>query len=197
MAPSRKFRLDSLPTTAVARASARCVRGLLRALWVAILLGASPANAFIDPIVIVPARPVAGQPIAFSVRIGVCEYLQAFGPVSGGTLFATDEWRTIGATGNSLQVTVRALYAPDESGCVYPTGTFQFSLGTLTPGAYRLELYGQAISDPAFRPLIGTAQFVVGAPAAPVPVNRWGALFVLLVVLAATGTTRLRRLPAS
>jgi hypothetical protein len=86
---------------------------------------------------------------------------------------------------------------PTRTPASYPTANFQFSLGTLTPGAYRLELYGQAISDPTFRPLIGNAQFVVGAPAAPVPVNRWGALVVLLVVLAATGTTRLRRLPAS
>lgn len=197
MAPSPRSRSDALPAKATARMAERCMWGLLSALLAVALLGAGPLRAFIDPVVILPARPIAGQPIAFSVRIGVCEYLQAFGPVSGGTLFATDEWRIIEATGNSLQVTVRALYAPDESACVYPTGNFQFSLGTLTPGAYRLELYGQAISDPAFRPLIGTAQFVVGAPAAPIPVNRWGALVVLLVALAATGATRLRRLPSS
>jgi hypothetical protein len=171
------------------RSSAACLRLMLIA---ALMAFAAKAQAFIDPVVIVPARPVAGQPVAFSVRIGVCEYLQAFGPSNGTTLFATDEWRSIVVSGNTLRVTVRALYAPDQSACVYPTGNFQFSLGSLPMGSYRLELYGEEIFNPTFRPLIGSAQFVVGAPPTPVPAVRWPVLMILIVAAGAAGVARLR-----
>jgi hypothetical protein len=166
--------------------------GLLSTALIALVAAAWPARAFIDPVVIVPAQPIAGQPIAFSVRIGVCEYLQAGGPSNATTIFATDQWRTIERVGNTLQVTVRALYAPDENACIYPTAIFQFGLGTLSPGGYRIELYGQAISDPTFRPLIGSAQFVVGAPAS-IPVNDRRAIALLVLTITATGAAWLLR----
>ncbi len=153
---------------------------------------AAHAHAFIDPVVIVPAQPVAGQPVAFSVRIGVCEYFQAFGPRDGVTIFATDEWRTLVIDGNTLRVTARTFFAPDQPACVYPTARFQFSLGNLPPGLYRLELYGEEIFNPAFRPLIGSAQFVVGAPPASIPVNHWAILVLLAAMLAVAGMARLR-----
>lgn len=170
--------------------------GLLSTALIALLASTWPARAFIDPVVIVPAQPIAGQPIAFSVRIGVCEYLQAGGPSNATTIFATDQWRSIERVGNTLRVTVRALYAPDENACLYPTAIFQFGLGTLPAGGYRIELYGQAISDPNFRPLIGSAQFVVGDTAS-IPVNDRGAIALLILLLAATGASRLLRLQST
>jgi hypothetical protein len=168
------------------------VIGSFSTVLIALLVAAWPASAFIDPVVMVPAQPIAGQPIAFRVRIGVCEYLQAFGPSNATAIFATDEWRVIERVGNTLRVTVRALYAPDENACVYPTATFQFSLGTLTPGAYRLELYGEEVFNPSFRPLIGSAQFLVGAPIS-VPVNDKLAIALLALTITATGVASLLR----
>lgn len=177
----------------VQRKRTRRAIGSLATGLLAMLVAAWPASAFIDPVVMVPAQPIAGQPVAFRVRIGVCEYLQAFGPSNATAIFATDEWRIIERVGNTLRVTVRALYAPDENACIYPTAIFQFGLGTLPAGGYRIELYGQAISDPNFRPLIGSAQFVVGDTAS-IPVNDRGAIALLILLLAATGATRLLRL---
>jgi hypothetical protein len=158
----------------------------------ALMAVAANAQGFIDPVVIVPARPVAGQPVAFSVRIGVCEYFQAGGPSNGTTIFADDRWRTLVVSGNTLQVTVLTFYAPDPNACVYPTANFQFSLGALAPGTYRLELFGEELFNPTFRPLIGSAAFVVGAPPSPVPAVRWPVLMILIVIAGAAGVARLR-----
>lgn len=158
----------------------RYLAALAFVLFTAIAL---PAQAFIDPPVVVPARPVADQLVSFDVRIGVCEYFQAFGPSDATTIYADDRWRTIVQTGNTLQVTVRTVFADEPILCVYPTANFRFRLAALPPGPYRLELYGQAISDPDFRPLIGTAQFTVGQ--APVAVSglTWEWMVILIALL--------------
>jgi hypothetical protein len=175
--------------TAFARARSAA---LTVAVLVAAVLLSLPANAFIDPPIIVPARPVAGQVVSFDVRIGVCEYFQAFGPSDGMTVFSDDRWRSIVRVGNTLQVTVRTAFASEPILCVYPTANFRFRLGDLTPGNYTLEVYGQDVDIPASRPLIGSVGFVVGSAPAAVPVMTGPWILLLVVGASVFGFAALR-----
>lgn len=149
-----------------------------------------PAYAFFDPPVVLPANPVQGQPISFDVRVGVCDFIQAAGTNVGMTLVADDMWREVTVSANTVRVVVRATFAPDVPLCIFPIGTFRFSIGTLSTGDYRLELYAQEIGNPQFRPLVGTANFRVGPPPASIPALGPGAvltLMLLMIVVAAVG----------
>lgn len=154
------------------------------------MAGSMPANAFFDPPVVRPANPVEGQPISFDVRVGVCDFIQAAGPTDGTTLVAGDYWRQVTVSGSTVIVVVRASFAPDPALCGFPTGTFRFSLGVLARGNYRLELYGQDIVNPSLRPLVGTANFSVGAQPVAVPMLGIAAMLALIALMVAVGAIR-------
>jgi len=107
---------------------------LLRVLSFAALIQISAgALAFYDAPIIEPPTPVAGQPVVFAVRTGGCDTIQ-----SAGSPPASDAFREIVRVGNTLRVTVNAFQAFGDDFCIFPVGTFRFSLGSLEPGRFTL-----------------------------------------------------------
>lgn len=154
----------------------------LRNAWgvvLAMIVGPSSAFAFYDLPVIDPANPIAGEPIGFSVRSGVCDFVIA-PPLAG----VAD--RELVVVGNVIKATVRAA---DGNGfvdfCIYPTVTQHFPIGALPAGTYRLELYRRNVTDPNDIRLATTVGFTVSPIAVPA-LDSIGAP-ILTVLLASFG----------
>ena len=96
-----------------------------------------PAEAFIDPLILTPAQPTAGEAFSFTIRHGSCDSILV--PVGGG---ADDRFRQIEIVGNVVRVTVR-FSSTSPPTCSAPTVTSQIFLNPLPAGSYQLELVGR------------------------------------------------------
>lgn len=146
---------------------------------------APAASAFIDPPVLVPAHPVAGEPVSVSMRIGVCD---AFVEKPG--------YPKITRTGNSIHVLIASVHAAGSGWCIYPPATAVIPIGTFSRGSYTLEVdrsyenfFGEQVVE-----TLGTLQFSVAA-AQPVMVSTIGqyGLAAMLVGLLILGAAFQRR----
>ena len=87
----------------------------------------------------------------------------------------------------------------DTAQCIFPSGTRIYSIGTLPPGAYQLELFQRDVFIPTQLTLVGTATFEVSVGnSVPIPAVGWPALIALGAVISGLSLLRLRtRNPAA
>lgn len=137
---------------------------------------ASAESAFVDPPVIVPAHPVAGEIVDVSVRSGVCD---AFVERSGYPQIFQD--------GHSIRIVLASLHYADGAICVYPVTTSVFSVGTFPVGSYTLQVdrtyenyFGEVVVE-----TLGLLPFSVNAAPAVVvsTVDRIGVAALLFSIL--------------
>ena len=118
---------------------------------------ASPsAHAFIDPPVLVPANPQAGDAIAVTIRSGDCDGFAAATPV-------------VTQTGNSIHMLLESLHWGDIILCNIMPFTSEFPVGTFPPGAYTLQVeryYENAVPEPVYE-VLANITFTVEGEAAP------------------------------
>ena len=153
-------------------------------------VGIQPAQALIEPLVLVPAQPIAGETFYFTVRHGSCDSI--FVPDGGG---ADDRFRQIAVVGNIVRVTV--IYSTTSPPtCSAPTVTSQIFLNPLPAGSYQLELIGRPAGNSNLpnQLLQSVPLQVVPAPLVVPSLSSLG-LLATLVLLVLAGGFRLRSAP--
>lgn len=135
------------------------------------LIGPSNAFAFIDPPVLVPANPVAGEMISVSIRYGECDGISAAPP-------------TITQTGNSIHMLLETTHFDDPLFCQNPISTGVFDVGTFPGGEYTLHVerfYETLVPEPVFETLANFTFTVSGAPS-PNALPSFGLVAGLLLI---------------
>ncbi len=110
-----------------------CLRGKSK-LWVVALvlsltfgLAAETASAFIDPPVLVPESPTAGQTVSVSIRHGDCDGFYADPP-------------QITQVGNAIHMVLETTRYDDPLWCNLPIYTGVFAVGSFPAGTYTLHI---------------------------------------------------------
>jgi len=145
----------------------------------ALLAFARTSFAFVEPPVLVPPNPVAGELVSVSITTGVCDTFAAYPPPN------------ITRTGNSIQMNLSAVVAGDGF-CVFPSGASIFPVGTFEPGAYSLQV-DRTYSNigGTFTETLGVIPFGVTA-AAQVPALALTGMIALIALLLMASIARLR-----
>jgi len=135
--------------------------------------------AFVDPPVLVPPNPVAGELVSVSITAGVCDAFAAYPPT------------TVTRTGNSIQLNLSAVVAGGGF-CVFPSGANIFPVGSFEPGAYSLQV-DRTYSNigGTFTETLGVIPFGVTA-AAQVPALGLTGMIALIALLLMASIGRLR-----
>ena len=142
-------------------------------LVLAFAAGAQFAHAFVDPPVLVPPNPVAGQTVSINIRAGVCD------------LFTTDP-PTITRSSNSIHMVLQSASSPDPTFCNYPTGTYAFVVGVFDAGSYSLQVDRVYIgNDGPVTATLGILSFTVTAPASAPALDLFGIITLALTLLVA------------
>lgn len=146
-------------------------------------LFAQSASAFIDPPVLVPPNPVAGQTVSVSIRHGYCDGFLASPPP------------TITQVGNDIDILLPTLHFDDPLWCQnLPSVTVVFPVGAFPAGAYTLTVrrfYDNAVPAPVFETLGNLAFTVRGETPTPLPVTGpVGGLLLIAGILAAVAWRR-------
>lgn len=155
-------------------------RVLLRAVVFAGLSAhAIAAQAFLDPPLLAPSRPVAGDVVAVNVAYGVCDAIIGINELS--------------QNGSAIRVVLSGIHYDDPFMCNLPSATGTYPIGLYAPGAYTVQIdffYNSVIGVPETIPL-GVVPFEVSRAvdsAASAPVNDPRSLALLLSVLAMFGS---------
>lgn len=152
-----------------------------------LLMAFAPAAlAFIDPPVLVPDHPVAGEPVSVSMRAGVCD-----------DLVEKPGYPKITRTGSSIHVLIASVHAASADWCIYyPVATAVIQVGTFPSGNYTMKVdrtyenfFGEEVVE-----TLGTIEFSV-APVQPVMVPTVGlyGIAAMLAGLLVLGALFLRR----
>ena len=164
-----------------------------RTLVLLFMLSANSAHAFFDPPYINPPNPIAGQPITFSIRGGVCDAIIGW---PGFPIYSQ--------IGNSIHITYFGAHVTNIEQCIFGIGTGTFPVGTFDAGDYALTLdldYYGPFGEPSTL-LLGVIPFTVAvAPpiqgAIPTPtLNMIGCIALVLILIGMT-IRRFRSPPAS
>lgn len=158
-------------------------------LLIVFLLANGTASAFIDPPVLIPANPLAGQTISISIRHGDCDGFHAVPP-------------QITRVGNAIRMLLATSHYDDPLFCNSPVSTAIFEVGSFPPGSYVLHVerfYDTAVPEPVYETL-AVLEFEVGsgAPAALPASGLIGSLLLIAGILAAVAFRLVAsRLPGS
>ena len=141
-------------------------------------------HAFVDPPVILPADPIAGQAMYVSVRSGVCDG------------FLSDEPAQVIRTGNTVRVLLEGVHELDPLHCnlpeytnVYPVGSFEAGSYTFQIDRHYVPFGGSSVTE-----TLRTLQIVIaGVPAVPLPAIGTLAVIATVFALLAAAAFRLRR----
>lgn len=133
------------------------------------------ASAFIDPPVLLPQNPVAGETISVTIRHGECDGFVSAPP-------------QIMQTGNAIHMLLESLSFGDPVLCNLPTSTASFPLNSLPAGEYTLHVerfYESPIPKIIYETLGNYTFTVRGAtPIVPLPsISITSALFLALVLV--------------
>jgi len=134
------------------------------------------ACAFVDPPVLVPLNPQAGQQVSVSIRSGGCDAFTSDQPV-------------VTRTGNAIRIDLESVSTVNPS-CILPVGTTIFPVGVFDPGNYTLQVDRSYIGRNG--PTTDTLAIIplkVSAVALVPMLTRLGSA-VLLAMLAALGLHR-------
>lgn len=168
----------SIKETKMERVYFKGVAAFIFALYVQI------AHGFVDPPVILPVDPVAGQALSVSVRSGICDG------------FFSNEPAQVIRTGNSVRVVLEGVHEEDPLHCIMPDYTSVYPIGSFEAGSYTFQIdrhyvpFGGTSTTETLR----TLQVVVaGTPNVPLPaIGPMAALAVVLALFFAAAF-RLRR----
>ena len=158
------------------------VRRSLVLTWVVVCVIASvSAQAFIDPPVLVPANPQAGDAIAVSIRSGDCDGFLTTPPV-------------VTQTGNSIHILLESLHWGDIILCNITPFTSEFPVGTFPPGTYTLQVeryYENAVPEPVFE-VLANITFTVQGGTQPNTLPSTGFLTLLALAIGLVAIAALR-----
>jgi hypothetical protein len=147
-------------------------------------LFAQAAQAFVDPPVLVPAHPFAGQVVSIALAGGGCDAY-------------TSDPATVTRIVNQIYVIVPAVHSFDTDYCVYGSGTYTLPIGAFESGVYVMQVDRSYLGRDGYvtEPL-GTIAFeistVAQAPAMTAP-GRLFLVFCLLVVVGSVNGSCARR----
>ncbi|HET9032136.1 MAG TPA: hypothetical protein VFN25_04435 [Dokdonella sp.] len=147
-------------------------------------LCAQIAHAFVDPPVILPADPVAGQALSVSVRSGVCDG------------FLSNEPAQVIRTGNTVRIVLEGVHEEDPFHCNLPVGTSVFSIGSFDAGSYTFQIDWHYVpfGGTSTTETLTTLQVVVaGVPNVPLPAIGPMAALAAALALFSAAAFRLRR----
>lgn len=152
------------------------IRALTRAWLLSVILyfalAAPPAQAFVDPPILVPPNPIEGQEISVSIHYGGCD------------AFAVDEPPTVSQNGTAIVIVLEAAVLTSPL-CVLPPLTFSWPVGVFPPGNYSLQVdrHYVTLDGDSITETIGNIDFTVARAYAPVPVpaTQIGSLLYLVV----------------
>ena len=135
------------------------------------------AMAFIDPPVLVPEYPVAGQTIAVSIHHGECDGFRAKPP-------------QITQVGNAIHMLLESSHYDDIVLCNDPIFTAVFTVGAFPVGTYTLHVervYDTGVPAPVYETLANFEFTVLGGTVTALPATgAWGALLLVVAILIAT-----------
>ncbi len=148
-------------------------------------LYATAASAFIDPPVLVPPNPVAGETVSVSIRHGDCD----------GFISAPPQ---ISREGNAIHMLLASVHYDDPLWCQVWIGTTVFPVGLFQPGDYTLHVerfYETQIPTTIFETLANVTFTVSGAvaPVALPATSITGALLLILGVIVIVWRTHAAR----
>ena len=154
---------------------------LVASLLVICVVASTSALAFIDPPVLVPANPQAGDAIAVSIRYGECDGISADPPV-------------VTQTGNSIHMLLETVHWGDFILCNITPFTSEFSVGTFPPGTYTLQVeryYENAVPEPVYE-VLANITFTVQGGAQPNTLPSTGFLTLLALAIGLVAIAALR-----
>jgi len=153
-----------------------CSSGLLAAL----VFASQTVSAFVNPPVLVPTDPIAGQPISISVTSGVCD-------VMGGVP------AQVTVQGSSIHALLQSGHSDDVEFCTFPTFTSTYAIGQFASGSYTLQADRTYVgANGSVTENIGIIVFGVTAIATTPTLDAW-AQALLLVILMGVALLALRR----
>jgi len=134
-----------------------------------------PAQAFVDPPVLVPQHPFAGQPVSVSIREGMCDSLAAYPPP------------TLTHDGKNIHLVIQSWSTTDLEFCTSPILTDVFPIGSFAAGSYAVQV--DRIYPSGNGPVtetLGVLPFTVSNPASVPTLSTAGAigLGMMLMILA-------------
>lgn len=145
------------------------------------------ASAFIDPPVLIPSNPVAGEQIAVSIHYGYCDAFLTTAP-------------QITQNGNAIHMLLETLHFDDPLWCQSPPSvTMIFPVGSFPAGDYTLQVerfYDSAVPAPVYETLANFDFVVRGQASVALPTSGligYLLLIVSLIVAATLGLDARRR----
>lgn len=141
------------------------------------------ASAFIDPPILVPSNPSAGEAITVSIHHGYCD------------AFVVPPYPQITQVGNNIHLLLATLHFDDPLWCQSPPSvTATFAVGSFPPGAYTLHVerfYDSAVPAPVYETLANVEFTVRGQASVALPAS--GAIAGLLLILGIVVAVAARR----
>lgn len=138
------------------------------------------AHAFVDPPVLVPTNPVAGQTVSINVTAGDCDVMGGAPPV-------------VSIQGSNIHVLLQSGHSIDPEFCTFPTFTASYVIGSFGPGSYVMQVDRTYLGDNGtVTETIGTLAFTVTALAGTPTLGGWGRALLLCAFLT-TALIALRR----
>lgn len=141
------------------------------------LMATGTASAFIDPPVLIPSSPVAGELITVSIHHGYCD------------AFVVPPYPQITQVGNDIHLLLATLHFDDPLWCQTPPSvTATFPIGSFPPGDYTLHVerfYDSAVPAPVYETLANFEFTVRGQESVALPaVGAIGSLLLIVGILA-------------
>lgn len=133
---------------------------------------ATEASGFVDPPILIPQNPVAGEAVTVSIRNGECD-----GFVSAPPLIAQ--------TGNAIHMRLESVHYGDFVLCNVPTTTSSFRLPALPAGDYTLYVarFYETPASKIVNETLGNYEFSVRGPTSIVALPFVGITSSLLMAL--------------